>query len=184
MIALTPARRPEDGPRWARDLQACLTHRRRRPPTRLVAGAVAAVGLVAVGRRGARRLQRRPARRRPRRGRTPTHGRGDGRRANRSGRRARHLARAGRGGGPRGPRRLRRCCGRDVRGGTGAAAQRRPGAAGRRRAPEPVGPGRAAEQHHVGLLPGDRGRANPENAAAYGGYPVASPPGSAAIPWP
>jgi hypothetical protein len=52
MISPTPARRPEDGPRWARDLQACLTHRRRRHPTRLVAGAVAAVGLVAVGAAG------------------------------------------------------------------------------------------------------------------------------------
>jgi Protein kinase domain len=52
MIAPTPARRPLDGPRWARDLQACLTHRQRRSRPRLVAAAVAAVGLVAVGAAG------------------------------------------------------------------------------------------------------------------------------------
>ena len=49
MIALSPDRRPVDGPRWARDLQACLTRGRRRPRPRLVAAAVAAAGLVALG---------------------------------------------------------------------------------------------------------------------------------------
>ena len=52
MISPTPARRPEDGPRWAGDLQACLTRRRRRPRPRALAAAVAGVGLVAAGAAG------------------------------------------------------------------------------------------------------------------------------------
>jgi hypothetical protein len=52
MIAPSPAHRPVDGLRWARDLQDCLTRRRRRPGPRVVAAAVATVGLVAVGAAG------------------------------------------------------------------------------------------------------------------------------------
>ena len=52
MIAPSPAERPVDGPRWARDLEACLTTRRRLPRPRVVAAAVASVGLVAAGAAG------------------------------------------------------------------------------------------------------------------------------------
>src|SRR5262245_49428539 len=52
MISPSPARRPEDGLRWARDLQACLTRRRHRPRPRALAAAVAGVGLVAAGAAG------------------------------------------------------------------------------------------------------------------------------------
>jgi hypothetical protein len=49
MICPHPARRPVDGPRWARDLQACLTIRRRPPRPQLMAAAGAALVLVAAG---------------------------------------------------------------------------------------------------------------------------------------
>jgi hypothetical protein len=52
MIGPDPAKRPVDGPRWARDLQACLTARRRLPRPRVMAAAVAAVGLAAAGAAG------------------------------------------------------------------------------------------------------------------------------------
>jgi Protein kinase domain len=50
MIAADPARRPVDAPRWARELQACLTTTRRRlPGPRSLAATVAVVGLAATG---------------------------------------------------------------------------------------------------------------------------------------